>query len=211
MDVTNNEDWFGHLRQLKWTRRELSMPLTKALQATILDKIRSTIKGEYEEEGFMDVLQQWKEAVVIPWIRELVGDAFDNGKWPEQLSLTVSKCFCLVRMEEMFDMVADYPDSHQAVVELSRVLHDSQMHSELANALKSSLIKRLIHPGANTSQIIEMYINTIKVLREIDPSDQLLAIVCEPVRNYLRGRKDTIRCIITRYVGPGSFSSCCLA
>jgi anaphase-promoting complex subunit 2 len=35
------------------------------------------------------------------------------------------------------------------------------------------------------------------VLREIDPSDRLLQVVAEPVRSYLRGRNDTVRCIIT--------------
>jgi len=34
-------------------------------------------------------------------------------------------------------------------------------------------------------------------LREIDPSDRLLEVVTEPVRSYLRGRNDTVRCIIT--------------
>lgn len=43
----------------------------------------------------------------------------------------------------------------------------------------------------------DCYINTIKVLREIDPSDRLLEVVTEPVRSYLRGRNDTVRCIIT--------------
>ena len=39
----------------------------------------------------------------------------------------------------------------------------------------------------------------VKVLREIDPSDRLLESVTDPVRAYLRGRNDTVRCIITRY------------
>ena len=61
--------------------------------------------------------------------------------------------------------------------------------------------KRLIHPGANTLQIIEVYINVIKVLRIIDPTtDSLLDIVAYPVRSYLRNRNDTVRCIISRYV-----------
>ena len=39
----------------------------------------------------------------------------------------------------------------------------------------------------------------VQVLREIDPSDRLLDSVTDPVRAYLRGRNDTVRCIITRY------------
>ena len=36
-------------------------------------------------------------------------------------------------------------------------------YNVLAHKLRYMLGKRLIHPGANTSQIIEVYINAIKV------------------------------------------------
>lgn len=88
---------------------------------------------------------------------------------------------------------ADYPDSHPAVIELKQVLEQTKMHSSLGEALKESLIRRLNHPGAGTHQIIDVYINTIRVLREIDPSDRLLQVV----RSYLRRRHNTVRCIFT--------------
>lgn len=66
-------------------------------------------------------------------------------------------------MEEIFDLVAEYPDSHVAVLELRTVLERTKMHHTLGKALKKSLVRRLNHPGANTSQIIDVYINTIKV------------------------------------------------
>jgi anaphase-promoting complex subunit 2 len=100
-------------------------------------------------------------------------------------------------MDETFDLVAEYPDSREAVKELRIVLIITNMQTDLAAVLCQSLDRRLNHPGANTSQIIDVYIATIKVLRIIDPSDRLLAVVTEPVRSYLRGRHDTVRCIIT--------------
>jgi anaphase-promoting complex subunit 2 len=83
------------------------------------------------------------------------------------------------------------------VIELKEVLEITKMHSDMARTLRTALIRRLNHPGANTSQIIDVYINLIKVFREIDPSDRLLQIVAEPVRSYLRQRQNTVRCIIT--------------
>jgi anaphase-promoting complex subunit 2 len=106
-------------------------------------------------------------------------------------------------MDEIFDVVADYPDSHVAVQELRIVLETTKMQNDLGRVLCQSLDKRLNHPGANTSQIIDVYIATIKVLRVIDPSDRLLAVVAEPVRSYLRGRHDTVRCIITSLTNAG--------
>lgn len=59
----------------------------------------------------------------------------------------------------------------------------------------------------------------VQVLREIDPSDRLLESVTDPVRAYLRGRNDTVRCIITRYAtrvvcciypqSHSSYTGCC--
>lgn len=39
--------------------------------------------------------------------------------------------------------------------------------------------------------------STIKALRTIDPTGVFLEAVGEPIRDYLRGRKDTIKCIVT--------------
>lgn len=52
-------------------------------------------------------------------------------------------------------------------------LEVTQQHQRLAVLLRESVRKRLLHPGANTHQIIDVYIATIKVLRVLDPK------VCE--------------------------------
>jgi len=130
-------------------------------------------------------------------------------RWKRECETAAYDCFFHVRIEELFHIIADYPDSHPAVEELRFVLATSSsglesqtssnasMHAHLARHLKNSLQRRLLHPGASTMQIIDVYINTIKVLREIDPSDRLLEAVAKSVRSYLRHRKDTVRCIIT--------------
>ena len=57
-------------------------------------------------------------------------------------------------------------------------------------------MRRLLHSGARTSQIIDMYISMIRTLRIIDSSDLLLNYVAKPVRAYLRDRSDTVRCVV---------------
>ena len=34
-----------------------------------------------------------------------------EDEWRSWVDYTVAKCYCLVRMDEMFEMVADFPDS----------------------------------------------------------------------------------------------------
>ena len=63
--------------------------------------------------------------------------------------------------------------------------------------------KRLLHPGADTKDIISQYVSIIRCLRLIDPPGVLLYKVADPIRKYLRGRPDTIRCIVASLVGDG--------
>lgn len=66
-----------------------------------------------------------------------------------------------------------------------------------------SLRTRLLHSGAATQDIIQIYVHTIRSLREIDPSGVILSLVVSPIRNYLRGRKDTIVVIVSGLIGEG--------
>jgi anaphase-promoting complex subunit 2 len=63
-----------------------------------------------------------------------------------------------------------------------------------------SNVKRLLHPGAETKDVITQYISTIRCLRILDPPGVLLHKVAEPIRRHLRERHDTIKCIVSALV-----------
>lgn len=46
--------------------------------------------------------------------------------------------------------------------------------------------QRLLHPGANTSDILTQYVSAIRALHVLDPAGVILEHVCAPVRQYLR-------------------------
>lgn len=64
---------------------------------------------------------------------------------------------------------------------------------------KAAIRKRLLHTGASTTQILEMYVSMIRALRVLDSSDLVLNFIAAPVRTYLTGRKDTVRCIVSSF------------
>lgn len=138
----------------------LAEPLGQALHHAILLQVKKSIQGEFEQDTLYPLVLEWKDAVVHPWVRDLVGPtAFVEEHWPSRLTFSVAECFCLVRMDELFDIIADYPDSHPSVVELRQTLAQTAMHAQLGRALqKSLLVQRLMHPGANTFQINDMHI-----------------------------------------------------
>ncbi|KAL7542585.1 hypothetical protein ACHAXR_012103 [Thalassiosira sp. AJA248-18] len=201
-DLLQQEDQlYQSLAILGWvSSSQLRRPFREALHSVTMGVIDELVAGEFEDEGVLDRVLQWKNAVLIPWAYKVVGsEAFVQDQWERQLEYAASDCFVHVRMKELFDLVTEYPDSLPAVRELSVALDRTGRlwYQQLANEWRNALMTRLLHPGAETSQIIEVYINTIKVLREMDPSGELLQVVTQPVRDYLKGRSDTIRCIIT--------------
>ena len=83
--------------------------------------------------------------------------------------------------------------------DLKECLSITRQRSELIASLSSTLKKRLLIPGAKTKDIIEVFIGTVKVLRLLDP--QLPAAASLPpvsahIKDYLRGRPDTIKEIV---------------
>lgn len=56
---------------------------------------------------------------------------------------------------------------------------------------------RSCRAGAATSDIIQQYVSAVKALSHVDPGGAILGAVGGPIAAYLRGRRDTIRCVVT--------------
>lgn len=81
--------------------------------------------------------------------------------------------------------------------DLRQCLANTCDHAKLVESFRDALQQRLLTAGAATTDILLQYISTIKALRFLDPTGVVLEAVGEPIKEYLRGRKDTIRCIVT--------------
>jgi len=230
---------FQNLHTIQWLPIILSKSLGRAIHDTIQSYTKHLIKGNYDDPNLLSSLHQWKDQVLLPFIHlttqqsELVPNDhdYDNNhqrqtQWNQRLCYHISESYCRIRMEEIFDIVADYPDSLPAITELGIALHTTKMHNQIGYALRDAFDKRLLHPGAQTNQILQVYINAVKVLQLLeqqlliqpshnndshnptyninnanysnnDKSSTLLNTVTSRIRAYLRGRSDTVRCIIT--------------
>lgn len=198
--IREEDQLYRSLAVLRWIHVHLQEPFQHALHTVTMSAMTDLVAGNLEEEGILARVLRWKDDVLVPWTYEVIGhESFEGDDWQAKLEYSAAESFIHVRMGELFDLVAEYPDSLPAVRELSVALERTGRlwYKQLASEFRKALVARLLHPGAETAQIIEVYINTIKVLREMDPSGELLEVVTMPVRDYLRKRSDTIRCIIT--------------
>lgn len=144
--------------------------------------------------------QAYVAAVPMEFLRLLLCQ--DEGQpslqqWQRRLGYYVYETVGQLRIKEMFDIVVDYPDSRPAVQDVKDCLAHTNLHRKFVAGFKQAIGERLLHAGAATSDIIEQYVSTIKTLREVDPTAVLLEAVAEDIREYLRSRRDTIRCIVT--------------
>lgn len=141
-------------------------------------------------------LYQFLDRLYFPSMSEVNRESFlRNYQNLVQVSFEI---FVRIRSKRLFDMITDYPDSRPFLLELKEctMFHNSYL-TIIGKELRKILNKRLLHLGASTSQILEFYVSMIKSLRLIDSSDILLNYVAAPVRQYLKLRRDTIRCIIS--------------
>ncbi|GAA5974574.1 hypothetical protein JCM5350_001199 [Sporobolomyces pararoseus] len=116
----------------------------------------------------------------------------------------IHKVLCQLRTTELFDMILDFPESKPALEDLRLCLIKTDQRSLLISRLRQQLSSRLLHPGIDTREIIKVYVSTIRCLRIIDPPGVLLSRIIGLVKNYLRGRKDTIRCIVSSLIQEGN-------
>ncbi|KAJ6322402.1 hypothetical protein OIU77_012288 [Salix suchowensis] len=118
-------------------------------------------------------------------------------RWHLRLEYFAYETLQDLRISKLFEIIVDYPDSSPAIEDLKQCLDYTGQHSKLVESFISALRYRLLTAGASTNDILHQYVSTIKALRTIDPAGVFLEAVGEPIKEYLRGRKDTIKCIVT--------------
>lgn len=164
--------------------------------------IQSTCRGNFESR-FLDNLEKWLTTTVMEWFRLLykyeTGSETDAAlrSLEDHLRYFLYDTYVMARVDQLFNIIIEFPESQAALEDLKDCLERTNLKSKVIHSLKSSMEKRLLHPGVETTQILTAYISAIKALRVLDPTGYILQLVCEPVCKYLRTREDTVRSIVS--------------
>ncbi|KAM4717560.1 LOW QUALITY PROTEIN: anaphase-promoting complex subunit 2 [Anableps anableps] len=205
----------SRLQLLEWVSSEA---VTAILHRLIEQRMEQHCRGEYEQ-SFLLEFQEWME-LVLGWLGKVFASDVPaapsapsppgvRGGQPASSVLKQWRChmhqfFCRIyvnmRIEELFSIIRDFPESKPAIEDLKFCLERTNQRQQLLTSLKSAF-ERLLHPGVHTSDILTVYISAIKALRELDPSMVILQVACQPIRKYLRTREDTVRQIVAGLTG----------
>eukprot|EP00062_Callorhinchus_milii_P014829 gi/632964421/ref/XP_007898391.1/ PREDICTED: anaphase-promoting complex subunit 2 [Callorhinchus milii] len=204
------------LHSLNLLERISADAITTILHKMIEEHVGRLCRGEYEN-SFLSQLEEWLESKVICWLSmvflqkpsKAAASPTSNTlqRWRIHLQFFLYQVYANMRIDELFSIIRDFPESKAALQDLKICLERTNQRQQLLTSLKTALETRLLHPGVNTSDVITLYISAIKALRELDPSMVILEVVCEPVRKYLRTRDDTVRQIVAGLTDDSEGSS----
>ena len=93
-------------------------------------------------------------------------------------------------------MIIEYPETQDFILEVKEALDVVNILPEITQILIRNLKKRLLIPGVLTINILNQYINIIKVFQILDPLGQQYETINQPIKTYLFGRPNFMRCLI---------------
>lgn len=203
------------LMELQLLERLAGQVLTSFSQVRIESHMEKLCSGSFDisHMGFLD---DWLEITVVAWLTRIYcagsskppsDDTYIQNaisKFRQKLSYFMHHSYTMLRIDQLFNIIIEYPDSLPAVEDIRIGLQMTDLRPTLCRKLQSALETRLLHPGVNTPDILTAYISTIKALRYIDPSGVILETVTKPVKNYLRNREDTVRSVVSSLTEEGA-------
>ncbi|XP_064089361.1 anaphase-promoting complex subunit 2-like [Macrobrachium nipponense] len=190
--------------------------ISSLLLAVINQHVTATCRDSYDQSR-INQLEKWVENVVVGWLEMVYcgGRGQLQSAEPEIQNMVSNNLnhtymsalyhtYTTTRIDQLFNIVIEYPESQPALDDIRECLDRTHLRDRLVESLRSAIQTRLLHPGVNTTDVLHAYISTIKALRVLDRKGVLLELVSEPVRQYLRGREDTVRYIVTSLTDESS-------
>ncbi|XP_055690510.1 anaphase-promoting complex subunit 2 [Lutzomyia longipalpis] len=202
-----------HLIEMGLLDRLAGFTLTNLIEERIEASVREMCKGVFVSN--IDTLEKWLSAIVINWLIRIYNMGClrideDNAKMKAtiaefrmKLNFFMYETYANVIIEQFFDIIIDFPESQPAIDDLKVCFEKVDLRPHLVQTLKLALETRLLHPGVDTADILTGYVSAIKAIRHLDSSGVLLETITEPVREYLRSRTDTVRCVVTGLIEDG--------
>lgn len=183
-----------------------------AISSTVHTHIEKYIEENCKnnlEVSWLERLESWVEEIVIEWLKVIYGDTDQTSAGAvnsrDRLIHFIYETYGQIRIEQMFDIIIEYPESEAALKDLKYCIGKCTGYREkVIDSLKESFEMRLLHPGVATNDILTAYIQAIRALRILDSSGVILELVCDSVKKYLISREDTVRCIITALTDENS-------
>lgn len=198
------------LLDMKLLDRLAGVTLTALIQQEIKLYVSRTTCGHFDTMH-LDRLERWLDNVVLDWLHRIYNTVDSPNpaaanvvrSFRVKLASFLYETYATTLIEQFFNIIIDFPDSQPAIDDLRRIFEHFDWRAQLVHSAKKALQLRLLHPGVNTNDILTGYVAAIKAIRHLDSSGVLLETITEPVKQYMRGRSDAVRCVVTALTEEG--------
>jgi anaphase-promoting complex subunit 2 len=156
----------------------------------------------YSKKSIVPQMRMWIKDGFCPLV-ELVLECLRCGQssvlptevssWQEMALARLGRA----RVDNLFDFVINWDKSLGAILDIKEYLKVTGAKQHLTSSFSQQISRRLLHPGATTTYILNIYISIIRSFHELEPKGVLLERVARPIRRYLKEREDTARIIIS--------------
>lgn len=151
-------------------------------------------------------LLHWVHRFASPCVVALLPEdrpALDAARWLKRLVFHLHESVCAIRTSQLLMLIDEFPRSIPALHDLRDCILSTDRKPFVASSLREQFQKALLNAGTVTDEILQQYVNMIRTLRFLDPTGVVLESVSAPIRDYLRRRPDTVRCIVSGMTGDG--------
>ncbi|RAH67155.1 anaphase promoting complex subunit 2 [Aspergillus aculeatinus CBS 121060] len=180
------------------------------MDALMTEFVRTAYTGQWEGPSLASQhLRQWIENVfaqLVVQVLSIINVPESGEKEVDNLDVTLGDVekwqeigiarLGALRTSELFDVIVEWPASSGAIEDLRHFTTYPAARYHLTQSFITALNLRLLHPGASTIEILQVYISIIRAFNLLDPKGVLLDRIARPIRRYLRDRDDTIKVIV---------------
>lgn len=199
----------SYLHDMMLFERIAETSVLNLVQKKITCYVKDTCQGSSDSSHF-ERLEFWLQNNVFKWLKKFFGDNTDDPDQQEKINCMHQKLnhhlfetYAHAIIDQFFNIIIEYPDSKPSIDDLKICLVKIDLRNHLTTTVKKSLETRLLHPGVDTGDVLTGYVAAIKALKHLDSSGVLLESITEPVKEYLKIRNDTVRCVITALTEEG--------
>lgn len=198
---------YSYLNSMSLFNRIAESSIINLVQEKITNYVKDTCQGSSDISHF-ERLESWLQSNVFQWSKLF----FCNDSDPESEKITHLKekfnhhlfqTYANTIIDQFFNIIIEYPDSKPSIDDLKICMAKIDLRKYLTATVKKALETRLLHPGVDTGDVLTGYVAAIKALKHLDSSGVLLECITEPVKDYLKKRSDTVRCVITALTEEG--------
>ncbi|WEW58009.1 hypothetical protein PRK78_003476 [Emydomyces testavorans] len=186
-------------------------PFAEVMSSLITEFVATAYAGEWESPSLViEHLRHWIENIfarLVVQVLHILGPSDNGALQSDDLTVTLNDVekwqeialarLGALRISELFEIIVEWDSSSGAIEDLKHYTTNPSTRFYLTSAFSATLMNRLLHPGASTVEIIQLYISIIRAFTQLDPRGVLLDRVARPIRRYLRERDDTAKAIVS--------------